>query len=87
MSRVANMSQQSTETERKNSIETIGSALEHWKQRLMELPEVRLEKVHAVRAAIEHSSYESEQALESTLQQLSNDVGVLCREGSSTGSA
>lgn len=78
------MSQPSTATERKTRMESIGSALEHWKQRLMELPEVRWQKVRSVRRAIGRDSYESEQALESTLRQLSNDVGVLCRMDSFT---
>ena len=81
------MSQPSTATEPKISMDSNGSALEHWKHRLMELPAVRLEKVRSVRGAISRSSYESEQVLECTLQQLSNDLGVLCREESSTPSA
>ncbi|MEK7731870.1 MAG: hypothetical protein AAB363_08435 [Planctomycetota bacterium] len=81
------MSQQSTETERKTNLDSIGPALSHWKQRLRELPEVRVEKVQSVRGAIRSSCYESEQVLESTLQQLSNEVGVLCRKDSSAGSA
>lgn len=87
MSRVTNMSPQATETQRLTSMDSIGPSLSHWKQRLSELPEVRLEKVQSVRGAIQHSCYESEQVLESTLQQLSNDVGVLCRKDSSAGSA
>ena len=81
------MSQQSTETERKTNLDSIGPALSHWKQRLRELPEVRVEKVQSVRGAIRSSCYESEQVLESTLQQLSNEVGVLCRKDSSAGPA
>ncbi len=80
------MSRQSTETQRLTSMDSIGPALSHWKQRLRELPEVRVEKVQSVRGAIRSSCYESEQVLESTLQQLSNDLGVLCRRGSSPGS-
>ena len=93
MSRVANMSPQSTETQRLTGMDSIpsrlragGPALSHWKQRLRELPEVRVEKVQSVRGAIRCSCYESEQVLEGTLQQLSNDVGVLCRKDSSAGS-
>ena len=81
------MSPQSTETQRLTGMDSIGPALSHWKQRLRELPEVRVEKVQSVRGAIRSSCYESEQVLESTLQQLSNDVGVLCRKDSSAGSA
>lgn len=73
--------------ERKNGMEPIGSALEHWKQRLMDLPEIRLEKVQSVRGAIGRSSYESELAIERTVQQLCNDVGILCRKDAFTGSA
>lgn len=90
---VSNMSQQSTETQRLTGMDSIpsrlkasGSALSHWKQRLRELPEVRVEKVQSVRGAIRSSCYESEQVLESTLQQLSNEVGVLCRKDSTAGS-
>lgn len=66
-------------------MDSIGPALNHWKQRLRELPEVRVEKVQTVRGALQQSSYESEQVLESTLRKLSNDIGVLCREDSSAG--
>jgi hypothetical protein len=79
------MSQQSTETQSLTDMDSIGPALSHWKQRLRELPEVRLEKVQSVRGAIRSSCYESEQVLESTLQQLSNEVGVLCRKDSPAG--
>ena len=71
-------------TERRKRVDSIGPALEHWKQRLRELPEMRLDKVQSVRGALEQSSYESEQVLDSTVQRLSNDVGVLCRKDSST---
>ena len=81
------MSPQSTETQRLTGMDSIGPALSHWKQRLRELPEVRVEKVQSVRGAIRSSCYESEQVLERTLQQLSNEVGVLCRNDSSAGSA
>lgn len=81
------MSPQSAEALRKTGAATIESALNHWKQRLRELPEVRVEKVQSVRGAIRSSCYESEQVLENTLQQLSNEVGVLCRKESSTGPA
>mgnify|MGYP001591773588 CR=1 FL=1 len=80
------MSPQAAERERKTNLDSIGPAMSHWKQRLRELPEVRVEKVQSVRGAIRSSCYESEQVLESTLQQLSNDVGVLCRKDSSAGS-
>ena len=81
------MSQTANVTERTKRMDSISSALEHWKQRLRELPEMRLDKVQSVRGALEQSRYESEQVLESTVQRLSNDVGVLCRKDSSTGPA
>jgi len=81
------MSPQATEMERKTNIDSIQSTLSHWKQRLRELPEVREEKVQLVRGAIRSSCYESEHALEGTLQQLSNEVGILCRKDSTAGSA
>ena len=74
-------------TERRKRVDSIGPALEHWKQRLRELPEMRLDKVQSVRGALQQSSYESEQVLDSTVQRLSNDVGVLCRKDTSAGSA
>ncbi|MFH1107616.1 MAG: hypothetical protein V1790_00240 [Planctomycetota bacterium] len=74
-------------TERRKRVDSIGPALEHWKQRLRELPEMRLDKVQSVRGALQQSTYESEQVLDSTVQRLSNDVGVLCRKDSSAGSA
>lgn len=81
------MSQQPTETQRLTGLDSIEPALSHWKQRLRELPEVRVEKVQSARGAIRSSCYESEQVLESTVQQLINEVGVLCRKDSSAGSA
>lgn len=75
---------QSTESLHKSGADTAGPALKHWKQRLRELPDVRVEKVQSAKGAIRSSCYESEQVLESTLQQLSNEVGVLCRKDSST---
>jgi hypothetical protein len=48
---------------------------------------MRLDKVQSVRGALQQNSYESEQVLDSTVQRLSNDVGVLCRKDSSAGSA
>ncbi len=77
------MSPRLMESLHKTGANTIGPILNHWKQQLRELPEVRVEKVQSVRGAIQSSCYESEQVLESTLQQLSNDVGVLCRKDSS----
>ena len=74
-------------TERRKRMDSIGPALEHWKQRLHELPEMRLDKVQSVRGALQQSSYENEQVLDSTVRRLSNDVGVLCRKDSSAGSA
>jgi len=82
-SRVSNMSPQVTEIECKTNTDSIQTALCHWKQRLRELPEMRVEKVQSVRGAIRGSCYESDQVLEGTLQQLSNEVGVLCRNDSS----
>ena len=81
------MPPQSSTTERRERMASTGPALEHWKQRLAELPEVRLDKVQSVRGAIQRSCYESEQVLESTVHSLSNDVGVLCRKDSSAGPA
>ena len=74
------MSQAESVTNRRMKTEPIGPALEHWKQRLRELPEVRVDKVQSVRGALQQSKYEDEQVLESTVQRLSNDVGVLCRK-------
>ena len=81
------MSPQATESQRLTGRNSIGPALSHWKQRLRELPDVRVEKVQSVRGAILSSCYESDQVLESTLQRLSNEVGVLCRNDSPAGSA
>jgi len=88
------MSLQATKSQHQSGADAIpsrlragGPALNQWKQRLRELPEVRVEKVQSVRGAIRSSCYESEQVLESTLQQLSNDVGVLCRKDSFIGSS
>ena len=74
------MSQAEGATERNKRMDSIGPTLEQWKQRLRELPEVRVDKVQSVRGALRQSSYESEQVLDSTVQRLSNDVGVLCRK-------
>ena len=81
------MSPQATEMERKTNIDSIQSTLSHWKQRLRELPEVRVEKVQSARGAIRSGCYESERVLDCTLQQLSNELGVLCHGYSASGSA
>ncbi len=63
-----------------------GGDLDQWRQRLADLPDVRLQKVQSVRGAIERSCYENEQVLETTIHRLSNDVGILCRKDSGPGS-
>ena len=81
------MSPQATESQRLTGRNSIGPALSHWKQRLRELPEVRVEKVQSARGAIRSGCYESERVLDCTLQQLSNELGVLCHGYSASGSA
>ena len=87
MATIMDMFARSTKTAPRPCSDSIEAALAHWKQRLAELPEVRSDKVQSVRGAIQRSSYESEQLLESTVQRLSNDVGVLCRKDPSAGPA
>ena len=79
------MSQAARVTERNKRMDSIGPTLEQWKQRLRELPEVRVDKVQSVRGALQQSKYEDEQVLDSTVQRLSNDVGVLCRKDAFAG--
>jgi len=76
-----------TKSQRLSGMDSIGPALDHWKQRLRELPEVRVEKVQSARGAIRSGCYESERVLDCTLQQLSNELGVLCHGYSASGSA
>ncbi len=80
------MSSLSGATERRSGKESLEPILEHWKQRLLELPAVRVDKVRSVREAIGRGTYESERALECILQELSNELGVFCLEDSKNGS-
>lgn len=43
------------------------------------LPDLRIEKVFEVRRAVLTGRYDSETIIESLLDRMSNDIGVLCR--------
>ena len=49
------------------------------RQRLRELPDLRLNKVVAVRSEIELGTYDGEALIDALLRRLENDMGVLCR--------
>jgi hypothetical protein len=43
------------------------------------LPDLRIEKVFEVRRAVRDGRYDSQKLIESVLDQMANDIGVLCR--------
>ncbi len=53
--------------------------LRHWHRLFRRLPAVRMDKVLATRDALRRRCYENEEALDTTVRRMSNDVGVLCR--------
>ncbi len=55
------------------------AVLAFWKQRIRELPDVRREKVQATRSALQQRAYDAEAILDATIQEMGNDIGVLCR--------
>ncbi len=62
------------------SVEDRDAILAYWKQRISELPDLRLDKVMQIRDALARSSYDADEALDATVARLSEDIGVLCRD-------
>lgn len=53
--------------------------LAFWKKRLADVPDLRWDKVAAVRRALGEGRYTVSSRLDRILPELHNDVGVLCR--------
>jgi hypothetical protein len=53
--------------------------LAQWKTRLADIPDLRLAKIMRLRRAIAANSYDEEMALERMLENIQNELGVLCR--------
>ncbi|MHC4063034.1 MAG: hypothetical protein ACYSUI_00820 [Planctomycetota bacterium] len=54
-------------------------SVEHWKQRVRNLPDLRWTKVVRARQSLQSGAYEREVLLDAVLASLANDIGVLCR--------
>jgi len=61
--------------------------LAFWKNRIDDLPDLRWDKVAAVRRALRQGRYEVTPRLDRILPELHNDVGVLCRRETGPGEA
>lgn len=59
--------------------------LAFWKNRIDDLPDLRWDKVAAVRRALGQGRYEVAPRLDRILPELHNDVGVLCRRETGQG--
>jgi hypothetical protein len=55
--------------------------LDTWRERVANIPDLRLAKVMRIRRAIITHCYEEEAVLEKAIGNLHNDIGVLCRAG------
>jgi len=53
--------------------------LSSWKQRLRDLPDLRWDKVIAIRDALRNQQYETETRVDHLISLMANEVGVLCR--------
>ena len=53
--------------------------LSSWKQRLRDLPDLRWDKVVAIRNALRNREYEPETQVDRLVNLVANEVGVLCR--------
>lgn len=53
--------------------------LSSWKQRLRDLPDLRWDKVVAIRDALRNQQYEVETRVDHLISLMANDIGVLCR--------
>ena len=55
--------------------------LDAWRERVANIPDLRLAKVMRIRRAIITHCYEEEAVLDKAIGNLHNDIGVLCRAG------
>ncbi|UCG15279.1 MAG: hypothetical protein JSV19_08265 [Phycisphaerales bacterium] len=53
--------------------------LSSWKQRLRDLPDLRWDKVVAIRDALRNRQYEVETRVDRLICLMANEIGVLCR--------
>ena len=55
-------------------------SFEEWKRQLEQLPDLRLEKVLAIRAAIGRGDYDVDARIDEMVRRMEDEVGALCRE-------
>ena len=53
--------------------------LQRWRQLVRDLPDVRMDRVRAIREALKGRKYDSEEVLDETVRRLRNEIGILCR--------
>jgi len=58
------------------------AVLAYWKKRIAELPDIRFDKVCRTRTLLERNSYDTDEVLETTIDRVVDDLGVLCRQAS-----
>ena len=73
------MQSETTSTEKHAAMDGFHDDLRRWREIMRNLPVVRVEKVVAVRAALRHHCYDSEQIVAETAARARNDVEMLCR--------
>ena len=49
------------------------------RRRLLDLPDLRFEKVLSVRKALRNGTYDSDALVDTLVQRIEDDIGVLCR--------
>ena len=73
--------QQPSAEESKGSRRLGDQDLSAWRERVADIPDLRLAKVMRIRRAIITHCYEEEAVLEKAIGNLHNDIGILCRAG------
>lgn len=51
-----------------------------WQRQIEDIPPIRVSKIAEIRWALEHGAYDLETPIDKVLNNLRNDVGVLCRK-------
>ena len=54
--------------------------LPRWQRQIEDIPPIRVSKIAEIRWALEHGAYDLETPIDKVLNNLRNDVGVLCRK-------
>ena len=59
-----------------STCEASPAELDRWKRLMSDLPDARLEKVHATRSLVERNGYDDERIIDETVRRLSDDLGI-----------